>query len=328
MFQLVDWLSREGVEIVERGPNVARDHVNIQCPFCGVKDHSHHMGVRIRDGAWGCWRDSRHRGRSPIRLIMAIKRCSYETACAIAGVHTTPPPDSVAELRARLGSLDKPKEVEEFEKVELDKGFKEPAWTPYREKFCAFLRRYALEDRHIAKFVKRYGLLSDITGDWANRVIVPIYHPLSGALYGWTGRLIVPSDKLPRYKAWPPGNQVKQTPYCPQVKQPYDDVLIVEGPFDAMKFDYFCPFGDIQVLAAQGTSMTDDQVSVVSALAGTRPVTIAFDAGATAQAMTLRSQLAFLSKVRLIPITGDEGFEDFGEATCRQIQDWAREHFS
>lgn len=324
MFSLLTWLEREGVEVVEAGPNVARGHKNIQCPFCGPLDKSHHMGVRISDGAWACWRDKRHRGRSPVKIVMAIRRCSFESACEVVGQSAVVTPESLPGLRKRLAGLADEAKPAKATKIEMEPGFKQPSFENLRYKYAAFLRRYNLTDAQIPLFIGCYDIRSAIAGDWAGRVIVPVYHPLTTELAGWTARHIKPRGDTPRYKAFPPGDELKKVLYCPRMPEEYNQVIVVEGPFDAMKLDFFGD-EDTLVLASMGTSMTQEQVAMTGRLTKDRPLAISFDPGATAQAMVLRDSLSFIRnvKVKFVP----PGVEDWGAASPQEIHDWLDEHF-
>src|ERR1700733_9885470 len=70
------------VEFVDRGPNVARGNIGIRGPWCGHAAPSQHMGLSldVNNPAWGCFRNGKHRGRDPIRLIIKLTGMSWESA--------------------------------------------------------------------------------------------------------------------------------------------------------------------------------------------------------------------------------------------------------
>ena len=85
MNSVTQMLTRYNIEFVESGPNVAKGNVNVQCPWCGVEDHSYHLGINLAKGMWGCWRNKQHRGRALYKLLSKLTGLSYQEARRVTG---------------------------------------------------------------------------------------------------------------------------------------------------------------------------------------------------------------------------------------------------
>ena len=53
MYPWIDLIQKK-IPYVTTGPNVARGHFAIKCPFCGEADPSEHLGIEESTGRWGC----------------------------------------------------------------------------------------------------------------------------------------------------------------------------------------------------------------------------------------------------------------------------------
>lgn len=242
-----DWLSffqRNAIEYVERGPNVARGNVNIRCPFCN-DDPSHHLGVALDGAGWGCWRRRDHRGRSPIRLVMALLRCDFETARSVVGSDASLPADFMSQVSGLITSntvtpaqkspdLCMPAEFKAFHHE-----------LPSARPFVAYMVRRGFTPRCVMNSTRRFGLRYATQGDFAGRIVFPVMQ--DGKLITWTGRSIYADAHL-RYKAL--GMQRPDKPrdvwardaiinrllwYDDLLRDKADTLFLVEGPFDALK---------------------------------------------------------------------------------------------
>src|ERR1039458_2617615 len=91
-----DWpkfFERNQVKFVTTGPNVAREHVAVHCPFCGSSDPSQHMSVSLEGKGWRCWRNPAHRGKHPAYLIQALLNCTLDHAYSLVDGTTNIPTD-------------------------------------------------------------------------------------------------------------------------------------------------------------------------------------------------------------------------------------------
>lgn len=286
MFDFRRFLAAEGVEFVTEGPNVARGNINIACPFCGARDPSHHLGIRVDGGAyqpWGCWRDPTHRGKRPERLVKAIKQCSWQAAKEICGTEVPVDAAPMAELLQRAQALfSEYAELRPLEPVDLPEEFVE----------CRRAGKRWLEHRGFdAKVVmKEFGVKYCYIGRWRSRVIFPVF--FDGDLVGWTARAVGKAQL--KYISHPEGDTVKRVVYN------YDAALaggkmlmVVEGPVDCMKADLLGRFNGWRAVATFGVAYKPSQVSCIVKLAERFDrVAVLYDKGAGAQARRLAEDLS------------------------------------
>lgn len=325
-----DWLSfvkQHGIPHVTEGPNFSRKmKCNIRCPFCGDSDPSEHMGLSGQ-GWWGCLRNSAHRGSSPHILVQRLLGCSPQEAKRITGVQEklAPTQDQLAlsfEALKRSVGADTPSRPR---KLELLKEFK-PLLTdsPFAEPFWEYLRERGFRDSQIEWLAKSYDLRYATRGPYAYRIIVPIYDRY-GKLLTWTARSIRPDATL-RYKtlrASPddvnPDAPValaadKETvlglPVLYAARNPRALVL-VEGPFDALKITAFGWGLGVYAAALFGLNVSPAQVSEALELSRRfERVYLLLDAGAELHRLRLSSVLSVVSPTILrVP----DGYDDPGD---------------
>jgi len=325
-----DWktfLDRHGVHYVERGPNVARNHVGINCPFC-ASDSGEHMGLSLdtKRPAWGCWRDKSHRGVNPIRLIVALLGCSTSYAESLVRQASAPELDAFEKAAASLRG--EPMEATEAatttkHQEALPAEFKKmtPQGT-YGQLFLRYLLGRGFNGVH--RFAKHYDLRYCLTGSFKWRMIIPIYY--HGELVSWTGRDITGHADL-RYKTLsddtgaaktqgylPARQNIKTTVYNRDKAEAGGKVLcVVEGPMDVLRLDWYLDDPEIVVAGCFGKP-DESQVLLLSRLARKfdRVVSL-LDNDAQAQAVALVDQLQELSgrPARWVPLP--YGVKDPGE---------------
>ncbi len=276
MFDWPSFLDKYSIEYVTSGPNTARGNVSVKCPWCG-DDPSHHLGINLSGKGYGCWRSSAHKGKSPYRLIMALINCSYEQARTIvddssAGILTSDETFADDMLR-RLGSpvttvhkIDTLELLPEFRRIS-DDGLCHTLVFPH----FIFERKYsALEVLIIAD---RYGLMHAISGKFAYRIIIPIF--MRRQLVTWTGRSFA-NDPL-RYKTLSDDPEKARAQGLPvalmNIKETlfdYDNItkggntlVLTEGPFDAMRVNYFGERYGIRSTCVFGKSATPSQLDLL-----------------------------------------------------------------
>lgn len=242
-----DWLSfvrSRNIHYVTSGPNVARDHIAIRCPFCGADDPSEHMGLSLKGEGWACWRRKDHRGRNPTRLIVALIGCSYETAATIAGVSTLLPDDFMGSINA---ALNPPARASRGKPLRLPEEFKHfGTGMPSQTLFTDYLKRRGLLTEEIKDLTADFGMFYCARGPYKGRVIFPIH--FHRELVTWTGRSVYPSVDL-RYKTLAVEHEKAAFDgHLPAVGPItdyllwYDEmpeqgraIILCEGPFDALK---------------------------------------------------------------------------------------------
>ncbi len=254
-----DWLAfldRYGIDYITSGRNVRRNNVSLPCPLCG-DDPSENLGISLVGKGWACWRKKDHKGRDPHRLIMALIGCSYALADEIVQANTggfvTTDESFAMDMAARLGVRTpyKPR-IAISGKLELL-----PEMQPLTE--SALARQYAYpylkEDRlykydeNVEWLADRYRLQYAATGRYAYRIVFPVYQ--NGELMTWTGRTVARSEEL-RYRSLSDDPEAARREGLPVAKAnvkdcilDYDNLLkggeeivIVEGPFDAARITF------------------------------------------------------------------------------------------
>lgn len=239
----LDWarfFRQHGVQYVEEGPNVKRGNLNIRCPFCGPNDPSHHMGVDPKDGAWACWRQSEHRGRSPVRLVARILNITYHAARVMLGIGPEEDPSEFEEIARSLKDGWSPKDVAEADKeLKLPGELREVYASGLSKRFADYIVSRHFRAADLRDFCELYGIRCAWVGEWKDRIFIPIF--LQGTLVSWTSRAI--GDALIRYKDLDKERSIippKQTLYNYDfASEGGHTLLVVEGPIDVLKLDYY-----------------------------------------------------------------------------------------
>ena len=211
---MTDWrplLDAIRVPWVDRGANTSRDHVNTGCPWCGSDDPSHHLSIDEKTGAYFCYRNRQHGGRSLPYLLHAY------------GV----PYDEVDGLMRTYGAL-VTAPVEQPEKT----GQQRTIWDRLDPADLSPLALAYLNSRGYAQprdVCEKFDLRVASKGSWAQRIFLPI--TLEGTICGFTGRTWR-SDLEPKYlmSDAPPGALC--VPNLPT--QHTETLVLVEGPMDAL----------------------------------------------------------------------------------------------
>ena len=314
MARIFNWrelLDEQRIAYVERGANVKRGETNIHCPFCGPADPSFHMGLNPDNGWWACWRNSGHRGKSPLRLIVALTGVPYWKAREIAGLTKDYiDPEGFDAVAARLLGRDgvmasepipRPRTLtwpREFSLINEQAGWRHFRYLAETRGFSARWARGLIHD---------YGLMfCQDDRDWADRVILPYW--LDSQLVAWTGRhlgrapvryrdlaidecLLPPKQTLFNYDAISEGGVA---------------LVVVEGPVDALKIDYFGRDVGVRSVGLSTNSMTDEQLYMLGDAVGQfRRILFMLD-NATAlgivDSMRLRQRITHLPDTGIIPV--------------------------
>ncbi len=222
MFQWLPFLELHGIV---HGPSGA-NNVTIACPWCDPEAAHQHLAINLHGRGWHCWKQPQHRGVSPVRLIVALLRCSTEQAARIAEVPTSLPPDFLASVRGRLHPPPRPVR----EAVDCPREFKPLVDKPSARPYLNYLRR-----RGFAKPLQlgeRYELYYATTGEYASRIIFPVRYQQQ--LMTWTGRSIG-TDPL-RYKTLAAASPLDYLLWFDHLQTTNaDSICLTEGPFDALK---------------------------------------------------------------------------------------------
>lgn len=315
-FDLANWVIQRGIDHLDRGPNVARGHINIKCPFCG-DDPSYHLGIELSSGAWGCYRNVRHRGRAPHYLIQALAHCSQAEAKRLVEEGSEYLKVGLEVLEAELQGLEE--ESEEHDRTlhwpgECRKIDSSRMAKPY----LRYLQSRGFDQDDLLAVCKRYRLRFANTGVWKQRLLIPVR--LEGRMVGWTGRAIGESEI--RYRAHPFGKTIKR--YLlneDHARQGGEVLVVVEGPLDTLKLDWYGAPHGVVVVGLMGASWTPAQVARVVRLGERFRRTVALlDPDAESQSIDLESRLRAIGGERY---TLTEA-EDPGALTPKQASRLAR----
>lgn len=307
------FLARHGIPYQDRGKNVATGHVVVKCPFCGPADPSMHMGIRLEDAAWACWRNKGHRGRDFARLVAALLSIPLSRAGRLVGEGQSYEIDEFESVRNRLlGTWSG--EAYETESDTIDVAFPKGSVMVdnlLKEPIYSIVGEFLANERGVGdlwlEFAIEYGLAYGGGEDWADRLIIPYY--FHGRRVGYTGRLIANSAypwvngrkaSRPRYKTLSQSETavpMNRVVYRPPDQFYIGTVLIVtEGPFDALKVDFFGRERGVRATCLFGLSYTEHQLYDLILLAESfDSVWICLDQGAEANAHLLAQELVTVS---------------------------------
>lgn len=319
----MDWvglLTDHDIPYVTRGPNTKRGEVSVKCPWCGEDDPSEHLGISLTTENWGCYRSATHRGKAAPRLIAGLLGCTHGHAKALAKAYSAPDPSSLDHALAMLTRISvAPEPATGLEVITYLPEFRPIKATGTGARFWRYLASRHFDD--VAALVARYDLQACETGRWKDRVIVPVYQ--GGGLIGWTARAIQRTISAPRYLS--SSDAIKKVVFNEDELQQGGDLLfVVEGPFDALKLDYYGePYG-VRATCAFGVSMSLDQVCTLMGLRRLfKRVVILLDRAAIEPAF---DALDWLQAPNVSIGSLPEGFKDPGEMKREDVEALIEEH--
>lgn len=328
----MDWIAffnDHSIDYVTRGPNVKKGNVNIACPFCG-DDPSHHMGVSLEKDAWGCWRGQNHKGKAAHNLIKELLGCSFNQAKMTAEQYSVADPENIdeaVEILTRGENLNTPV-VKKQEKLSFPSEFRRIKDYGSTSRFFRYLKNRGFDD--VAELCSLYSLRCATTGRWQDRIIIPIY--MKNKLVSWTSRAIGTTINAPRYLALSENDGGKVNVFNSLLNWDFlqrggDLLLIVEGPFDALKLDYYAldciTFGiDAKATCTFGTSMSDEQAMMIAEVSKKfKRAILLYDNGATEAIFIAKEKLQHTKVIcGFLPDT----VEDPGEMTKNEVYDFVR----
>ena len=327
-FNWVPFLEDHNISYVTEGSNVARNHVNIRCPICGDSDPSEHMGLSLTTAYWGCWRNKRHRGRQPQQLIMRLLNCSFENADDI--VAGTRELSSFSQLAEKFKMALAPSQQETEPRAALEfprehRLLRSVGLGRHYVRYMVNRRGFSLDDIPLLR--KQYRLRYCAHGRDKGRIIFPIY--FGGALVCWTGRTISHHAKV-RYLSLSDKDSDAPRPRAlmsikdliwnyDTLRRSRPNILVLtEGPFDALKVDFYGQEYGVRATCLFGVGITERQKEIVYEI-GRRAacVVVLPDVGAMANAMAIQSELISL-RPRILSLP--KHVEDPGALTRHQVR--------
>lgn len=327
-FDVIRFLDEHKIPYITRGVNVKRNEINICCPFCAQTsspDPSFHLGIDPDRMWFSCWRNRKyHRGRSLHRLIMALLSCHYNQACEILGQQ----PIWV--------------DAAKFDQLTFDET---PATPPvpldYPSEFrpldhgqwCQRFVRYLIEDRGFPpdspyRVAQRYRLQAAIGGVYKDRLIIP--NTINGRLVNWTARSVYPQAEL-RYLTLSDFQgalvNIKQCVFNSDDLQRGGSVLlVVEGPFDAIKVDFYGARYGVRATCLFNKKATLTQLGYLGELANVfTKIVPMFDRGEEIDQRDLLDQLSWLPSESLGEWFCPKHVKDPGELLPEDVRSLCQE---
>src|ERR1019366_5803935 len=316
----INWkrlLDSHGVEYIERGSSVVKGNIAVHCPMCGNADGGHHMGINLSNGYWGCWRNTQHRGKSPIRLLMTLLKVSFAQACDIAGLDAeTVDPEGWDSIKNNLfehdDQVDKSARVTQ---LRMPDEFREITSAVRTTRFFNYLERRGFPLSTISELCRLYRLRAAVIGDFKDRVIMPYY--MDAKLLTWTGRAV--GETKMRYldlaidKSIAPAKQMLYN--FNATRRPDKVLLVVEGPMDALKADFFGRMHGVRAVALSTNSMSDAQTYLLEEVSGNfEQVFVVMDNGnslGVVDSFKMKEKLATIKNIDFLAIRHE--YKDFGE---------------
>lgn len=300
-----------------------KNELHFQCPFCGEADQGTHMGLSTVGNGWNCWRNNQHRGKSPVRLIVALIGCTYDEARRLSGDRGVPLAGSDSDLSSQVQAMllgNPPQEQSATATLALLPELKPLQDRSLGRYFIDYLVKRGYSRPSIPQLVKRFGLCYSTTGSFAYRIVFPIYNEFG--LANWTGRAISNTASI-RYKTLTVDTEKSHASGLPAALKPIHHLVwdypnlkashdrflfITEGPFDGLKLAALglpatCIFGT--------GNLTEEQSYLIEELAENyEQLVLLLDREAAFTALAKLNRLAHLN---VIAAQLPEGYKDPGE---------------
>lgn len=326
---VISILDRYGIEYVEKGPNVKKGNINIACPFCG-DDPSHHLGINLNSGKWGCWRNSKHRGVKLGWLFAALLKIPLVEAKEIAEEGGDPIVDADRFTRA-INALKAPKVLpaapsSSKQRIKLPQGcFGISRDQPLSERAYNYLKGRGFTSWQVELLAEKYKLQFCAWGEYKDRIIIPVYH--HSVLSTFVGRSIYKNSIL-RYKAQPANEALRPVKECVYNvdairKRSAKRLYIVEGPFDVLKLDQYAAPRREAVVGLFSKSLEDEQAGILSECCkNVEEVVLLLDAHETFSSMEVSSRLRVVVRKRIAVLECAKfGADDPGSMTPEQCNE-------
>lgn len=222
MIDVIACLDAIGVDMKRSGKNVARNDVNIDCPWCGADKH---LAIHRQTGLLNCWvcnLEGHDKYPSFVNLIMELESVTYIVAVELINQHMTDE-EAATELWVRPRRTKLPDGAQHFDY---------PQNEAARDIAYSYLYNRGFRKRQIRQYKLLFTPLE--TGDdYFGRIIIPIFD--QGVLASWTGRDYTGRSPL-RYNNCKVENSIMRVK---ELLYGIDDFKgkhcrLVEGPFDAM----------------------------------------------------------------------------------------------
>lgn len=299
-FDVLKFLHVHKIPYITKGVNVKRNEININCPFCAKTrnpDPSYHLGIDLDRLQFSCWRNRRqHRGRTLHKLIMLLLKCSYPEACKLLGQELIWLEDGVFEsldftyttVQATASTLEFTPEI-----IPLD-------FSEYKaNRFGDYLVSHrGFDSSNLSRLSKKYRLHYALSGRFKDRIVVPNY--AQNRLINWTGRSIYPTASLRYLTLDATLGALVSIKNClfnesSLFRQGGRILLIHEGPFDAVKTDFYGAAYGVRATCLFNQTATVEQLGGLGQLGNMfDKLVVMLDRGEDLAQAHLLSQLSWL----------------------------------
>lgn len=291
----------------DRGANTSKGNVNIKCPWC-AQDPSEHLAVSEADGRFYCYRrPNEHSGNNLHRLIVKLG-LGRDLALAAINRHRLRGAAQVQRERVIVPVTEIQKRWDSFKPAEDN------------ARIRAYLESRSFVDARA--LCRRYDLRYAPLGSWAGRLLIPFKE--QEQVISWVGRALSPSGS-PKYLTKDVG--LEGLVYSP--RPPRSNIVIVEGPIDALKVAAATEQMPISAIALLGKQMNATRLWRLRKLLSTsaQSAVLALDSDTTFKETTrILAELAhaldmlYIKRHRIPDL-----FKDAGEMTTEDITTWLRD---
>ena len=301
---MINWrslLSELRVDWSDRGPNRSTGQITIKCPQCGAADPSRHLAINEATGQYYCFRNPQgHSGKSAPYLLRAL------------GVS----PSLVVALLNQYGDGKTAQPSKNY--VSTDAGWDRYLPAANNPQILSYL-----EERGIvrpAEAARIFDLRYAPNGQYAQRVLMPI-HQANGKI-GFTGRALVPRI-TPKYLMH---ESVRSGVYLPHVPEELDTLVIVEGPFDALKMAWALEDQPIVPAALLGLALPETRLKMLVDLAKrAKHVLVALDSDQPVSVVyRIIREIAVYLTCEVVRCPIPSGSKDPGELSMQGVREWLK----
>ena len=255
------------------------DNIEVHCPFCGNADEGKHLSISTKGNGFRCWRrPEQHSGKGPLRILTSLLKITFEEAKAIAGYNYGTNIDSSNLAVAVRGLINR----NDISIVPIKKAISFPEGFRRIDEGRATLPvfNYIIErgytETQARGLIHEYNLHTTLSGSCRFRVVIPIYMPNIG-MVNWTARSIEKHPYL-RYRELTTDPETSRKSALPQAvlnkqhtlwnfaeisKSREKNLFICEGPFDAIRLDYFGVDHSTRATCVFGKTISDYQISLL-----------------------------------------------------------------
>jgi len=298
---------------IDQGNNVQKGNINIQCPICGPNDRSQHLGIRLTDGFWACWRNSKHSSKNINRLLALLNIYIEEERDGLIQSLVNRTFFGQQEVQSNVVVVE-PKRLNKLptEFIPIDEE------TFFTKPYLNYLRSRGFNDP--LQVCQDYDLRFSIGADkWHLRLLMPVW---IGDEVTWTGRAI--NDNSLRYLS-PKIGEARNIKTCISnynelLKTEGDAIIIVEGPVDFLWLDSLFKEQAIRATSLFGLSIPEPQIRLLHNICPNfKKVLIGLDQGTLSQSLQLVKQLSDFGPI--IMRLPEKDFNEMTPVQCKELLD-------